>query len=124
MARLRVRRVGRGVRMSGEKEAFIRNFKVVVSLVAGGTLGSLTLVVSKLSIISDNPLEGAVQRALIDLLFPGMIGAAAFSGNVHAWSLWTAAGINALIYFILGWIACSLLISLFRRRTTSPANRS
>ena len=43
------------------------------------------------------------------LLFPGLIGAVAVSGNVHVYSFWAAAPTNALIYFGLGWIGCSLL---------------
>lgn len=101
--------------MKGGEGAALQNFKVVIALATGGALGSLTLAASKLSAISDNSIAGTVQRVLFRLLLPGMIGAEAFSGNAHAWSLWIAAGINALIYFLLGWVAYSVLTSLFRK---------
>jgi len=110
--------------MRAGKESIQRNFKVVAALAAGGMLGSLTLAASKLSSISNDPVTGIAQRGLFKLLLPGMIGAEAFSGNAHAWSLWIAAGINSLIYFILGWVACSLLMTFFRRRTEAVGSSS
>ena len=44
-----------------------------------------------------------------------MLGSMVMGGNVHAWNLWVAAGINGLIYFGLGWLFY-LLVARFRRR--------
>jgi hypothetical protein len=48
------------------------------------------------------------------LIFPGLLGSAAFSGNLHAFSLWTAAGINCALYWILTLGAISV-IGVLRR---------
>jgi hypothetical protein len=103
--------------MSTEREAGSLNPKVLSAIVLGGLFGSLTLAVSKLSSISENPILGTAQRGLFALLVPGIIGAGALSGNVHAWSLWIAAGINMLIYFAAGWLACWAVMRFLRRRT-------
>jgi hypothetical protein len=102
--------------ISTEREASPLNAKVVSAIVLGGLLGSLTLAVPRLSSISENPVVGAAQRGLFALLIPGIVGAGAVSGNVHAWPLWIAAGINMLIYFLAGWVACWLVLGLLRRR--------
>jgi hypothetical protein len=44
--------------------------------------------------ISANPTVDVIQRALVSLLLPGLLGAAAFAGNIHAYSLGPAAIIN------------------------------
>ena len=59
--------------------------------------------------LSENRFVAALQMTACTLLFPGLIGAIAVSGNVHAFSFWVAAPMNALIYFGLGWIGCKLL---------------
>jgi hypothetical protein len=46
------------------------------------------------------------------LIFPGLIGAAAISGNVHAFHLWVAAGMNGLIYFGLAWLFYRVVATL------------
>lgn len=103
--------------MSTKREAGSLNPKVLSAIVLGGLFGSLTLAISKLSSISENPILGTAQRGLFALLVPGIIGAGALSGNVHAWPLWIAAGINMLIYFVAGWLACWAVMSFLRRRT-------
>ena len=50
-----------------------------------------------------------LQMTACSLLFPGLIGAVAVSGNIHAFSFWVAAPMNALIYFGVGWIGYNLL---------------
>jgi hypothetical protein len=102
--------------ISNEREARPLKAKVLSAIVLGGLLGSLTLVISRLSSISENPVVGTAQRGLFTLLIPGIIGAGAVSGSVHAWSLWIAAGINMLIYFVAGWIACWLVLGILRRQ--------
>ena len=103
--------------MSIEREATSLNPKVLSAAVLGGIFGCLTLAVPKLSSISENPVVGGVQKGLFSLLVPGIIGAGAVSGNVHAWPLWMAAAINMLIYFVAGWLACWAVMELLRRRT-------
>lgn len=103
--------------MSTEREVASLNPQVLSAIVLGGVLGGLTLAVPKLSSISENPVVGTAQRALFALLVPGIIGAGAVSGNVHAWPLWIAAGINMLIYFVAGWLACWAVMGLLRKRT-------
>jgi hypothetical protein len=76
----------------------------------------LTLNLGKLSAISDDPFLGGVQSFLVTLLLPGMFGAMAVGGNVHAWSLWVAAGLNALIYSGLTWIAVRIASLFVKRR--------
>jgi tetratricopeptide (TPR) repeat protein len=88
---------------------------LLIPLALGGTLASLTLCFEKLSAISESPIIGDAQRFLVTLLFPGMLGSMVMGGNVHAWNLWVAAGINGLIYFGLGWLFY-LLVARFRRR--------
>jgi hypothetical protein len=86
-----------------------RNRRLVFASALAATAGVGTLCFASLSILSGNALLAALQMTASSLLFPGLIGAVAFSGNVHVYSFWVAAPINALIYFGLGWIGYSLL---------------
>jgi hypothetical protein len=61
-----------------------------------------------LAILSENTFVAALQIMACTLLFPGLIGAVAVGGNVHVYSFWVAAPINALIYFGLGWVGYNL----------------
>jgi len=85
-------------------------------LILGGVLAILTLNLEGLSATSNNPFWGDVQRCLVSLLLPGMLGSMAMGGNVHAWSLWVAAGLNGVIYFGLIWVAGRLASRLVRGR--------
>jgi hypothetical protein len=102
--------------MRTERKAEFLSPKALCALALGGLLGSLTLAVPKLSSISENPVVGTAQRSLFALLVPGIIAAGALSGNVHTWSLWIAAGINMIVYSVTGWLACWVVMKLFRRR--------
>jgi len=86
-----------------------RNRRIVVASVLAGTSAVGTLCFASLAILSENRLVAALQMTACTLLFPGLIGAVVVSGNVHVYSFWVAAPINALIYFGLGWIGCKLL---------------
>jgi hypothetical protein len=81
----------------------------VVASVLAGTSAVGTLCFPSLSILSGNAFVAALQITACSLLFPGLIGAVAVSGNVHVYSFWVAAPMNALIYFGLGWIGYNLL---------------
>jgi hypothetical protein len=85
------------------------NRRIVVASVLAGTSAVGTLCFPSLSILSGNAFVAALQMAASSLLFPGLIGAVAVSGNVHVFSFWVAAPMNALIYFGLGWIGYNLL---------------
>jgi hypothetical protein len=90
--------------------------KPILALTLGLLFATLTHFISKLSIIPESPIVGAVQEGLPILIAPGIIGAIAISGNAHASSLWVAAAINALVYFAVGWFACALFSRLARKR--------
>ena len=91
-------------------------------VMVGCLLGGLTFALPRLSSISDIPLLSAVQRCAVALLLPGIIGAGAASGNAHAWPIWLAAGLNAVLYFFVGWLACGLALKAFSR-LSRPAGR-
>ena len=48
------------------------------------------------------------------VLFPGLFGSMAIGGNAHAFSLWIAAGINCIIYFLAVWMICGISRRVFR----------
>lgn len=102
--------------MSDAREANSMSRTALCGVVLGCLFGGLTFALPTLSSISDNPIIGTVQRCTVALLVPGMIGAAAASGNVHAWPMWLAAGLNMALYFAIGWLACWVGLRLLRRR--------
>ena len=55
------------------------------------------------------------------IIFPGLIGSAAISNNLHAYHLWIATLLNGLIYFGLGWFSFGLVARVFTRGT--PGSR-
>jgi hypothetical protein len=69
-----------------------------------------------LSFLSGNPVVRMVQKCTLVLLLPGIIGAGAATGNVHAWPLWVAAALNMSIYFVIGWLSCWTGMKLFGSR--------
>src|SRR5271155_3863392 len=81
----------------------------------GVLLGGLTLMLQRLSTISDYGLIGAAKETLIIPLLPGMFGAMGISGNVHLWPVWLAAAINGMIYFGIGWFFY-VLVARYRGR--------
>ena len=89
---------------------------LLLPLILGGVQAILTFNLEGLSATSDNPFLGGVQRCLVSLLLPGMFGSMAMGGNVHAWSLWVAAGLNGVIYFGLIWIAVHFASRFVKRR--------
>jgi drug/metabolite transporter (DMT)-like permease len=93
-----------------------RREKVLCGAVLGGLLGGLTFALPKLSSLSEHPVVETVQRCTVALLLPGIIGAGAASGNVHAWPMWLAAGLNAVLYFVVGWLLWWIGAQLLRSR--------
>ena len=86
-----------------------KNRRMVVATVFAGTSAVGTLCFPSLAILSGNVFVAALQMTAASLLVPGLVGAAAVSGNVHVFSFWVAAAVNALIYFGLGWAGYNLL---------------
>lgn len=84
--------------------------KILIASVLAAASGVGTLFFASLSMLSGNAFIAAMQMTVCALLLPGLIGAIAVSGNVHAFSFSVAAPINALSYFGLGWAGYSLLI--------------
>src|SRR5580704_7510945 len=72
----------------------------LASLVAGIIAVLLTISLEH-SVIAYFGNAGFIITAL---LFPGLLGSMAIAGNVHAFSLWIAAGINCIFYFLLIWM--------------------
>ena len=70
--------------------------------IVGLALGIATLDAQHLSIISDNPVFGVFQEALVFVLVPGLI-LAAFGG-----SLWIGFFVNTVFYFGFAWIVGKL----------------
>jgi hypothetical protein len=78
---------------------------LIVATLLGLSAASLTLAI-----------EYTGSRWSVALLLPGIFGSIVFSGNVHAFHLWLAALVNFTFYFLLCWIAGSLLRKVLRRR--------
>jgi hypothetical protein len=87
----------------------------LLALLLGAIMASLTLSIEGLGAPSKILIIGDPRPTLVTLLFPGILGSTAVSGNAHAWHLWVAALINGMIYFGLGWIGSHLIARLFRR---------
>ena len=60
-------------------------------------------------------LFGDAGFIITAVVFPGLLGSMVIAGNVHAFSLWLAAGINFVFYFTLVWIICAVSIRIVRR---------
>jgi hypothetical protein len=87
----------------------------LLALLVGGTMACLTLSILGLGYPSEIPFIGDPRPVLAAFLFPGMLGAAALSGNAHAWHLWVAALVNGIIYFGLAWIGSRVTALIFRK---------
>ncbi len=90
------------------------SYGTLFAILLGAGFAGLTLTLGKLSTLSRIPFLGDARPVLFALLFPGIIGGMALSGNAHAWHLWVSALINGLIYFVLAWIVFRLLGRIFR----------
>lgn len=75
---------------------------LIVALAAGAVTALLSICLD-LSAPSFIGVTGSIITAVI---FPGLLGSMAISGNAHAFSLWIAAGINCTFYFLLVWMIC------------------
>ena len=99
-----------------------RKIRLLISMIWGTLFGGLTFAVGSIASLSANMIVAAMQIVIMFLLLPGIIGAGAISGNIHAYSLGSGAIINALVNFGLCWLlfpfVCWLLFPLltgFRR---------
>jgi hypothetical protein len=75
---------------------------VYLAALPGVLMGGLTLLVDKFASISADPLIGVIQKTVMILVIPGLIGSTIISNNVHEFSLVLAAIINTIAYFALG----------------------
>jgi hypothetical protein len=112
--------------VNSEAKARPISHEALFALLLAGIMASLTLSIEGLGAPSEVPFIGDPRPLLVTLLFPGMLGSMAVSGNAHAWHLWVAALINGLIYFVLGWIGSRVTASLFRRakKLVHPTSKS
>ncbi len=77
-----------------------------------GIITALLSVSLEHSVSSSFGNEGFAITAVV---FPGILGSIAIAGNARAFSLWIAAGINLIFYFILVWAICSASRRILRR---------
>jgi hypothetical protein len=88
---------------------------LLIAVLLGCIPAAFTLGYASIAVPSSIPVLAAIQKAGATLLFPGILGAIAVSGNVHAFHLWVAAIWNFLFYFLLT-SAIAALIGTVRRR--------
>jgi hypothetical protein len=111
----------RGPRVKSKTQLPDINKRLLFASVLASVFACATFALQSLAVISDNSVIAAVQRFFVVLVFPGIIGAMILGANVHAWYLWIAAAINALIYFALGWFIYRLPAWLkFTERSDTP----
>ena len=82
---------------------------LIIAALLGLVPAIVTLAVEHIAHPSTNPLVYEIQGAALVLLFPGMLGSMAVSGNVHAFHLWVAAVCNFVLYFLLCWAITALI---------------
>jgi hypothetical protein len=85
-----------------------------VAIAWGALIGSMTFMVGDISWPSPNPIVEAIKAVLMVLMIPGLIGGAAISGNIHAFSLGAGALVNALFHFGLSWLLFPLVMRFKR----------
>jgi hypothetical protein len=87
-----------------------KRIRLRIAIAWGLFIGILSFWVGSISNLSANPIIELVQRFLMILLLPGLIGAGAVTGNLHVLFLAPAAAINALIHFGICWLFFPLLV--------------
>jgi hypothetical protein len=65
---------------------------------------------------------GTITGILFTLTLPGMLTSAILTGNVHAFPMWPAAIVNALLYYLLGSLLWKLIASIVRRGKRIDSN--
>jgi hypothetical protein len=93
--------------------------RVWITAAWGALIGALTFAVGPISTISQNPILGVAQEFLMILLLPGLIGASAVSGSMHAFPLAPGAMINVLFNFCSSWLLLALVGRFRRTRKTT-----
>jgi hypothetical protein len=84
----------------------------LVAVAIGIAMGAASLNAGQISSISANPILGVPQEILVFALIPGLFSAA-LTG-----SLWTAAFINAVLWFGVVWTVL-FVVRRFRRRSAN-----
>jgi|SRR5580658_2958877 ABC-type transport system involved in multi-copper enzyme maturation permease subunit len=87
---------------------------LIIAALLGLVPAILTLAVEHID-PSSNPIVNGIQGAGMVLLFPGILGSIAVSGNAHAFHLWVAAVCNFVLYFLLCWAIAAFIGGLRRR---------
>ncbi len=81
-------------------------FRATVASAFGLAMGAATFSLESFS---------WVERFFVPFLIPGLIGSMAVGGNVHAFSLWVAAIINTVFYFLVLWLLSAFFTMLHRK---------
>jgi hypothetical protein len=85
----------------------------------------LACIPAALTLGLESASAGTFGKTGTALLFPGILGAIALSGNAHAFHLWIASIWNFIFYFLLCWALVALIGTAFRRlRASQRANKS
>lgn len=92
--------------------------KVLLPFLIALWVAGATLAYERVAVLSRNPVVAGAEKAVSYLLLPRIIGAAVLGGNAHVFSLWLAAGVNAVLCFVAGWIVCILLGKLSEKKAT------
>jgi hypothetical protein len=90
---------------------------LVLSLIIGIVMGVATLSIQKSTSV---PAIYYLERVVIIFIMPGLLTAIAIGGNIHAFALWPAVAVNALLYFVVA----SLVLRLFCRKKQRQNGRS
>lgn len=79
-----------------------------LSLIVAVAVGIFTALLSVSLEYPSLLLSGGAGLIVTTIAFPGILGSMAIGGNAHAFSLWVAAGLNFVLYFIFIWSVCKI----------------
>jgi ABC-type uncharacterized transport system fused permease/ATPase subunit len=98
--------------------------KLLIAALLACIPAALTLELESMPVLSSNVFAGAIEQYGVTLLFPGMLGAMAISGNAHAFHLWVAAIWNFVFYFLICWAIAALIgRALYRISSSQRASK-
>jgi len=84
--------------------------RLIIAAIWGGVIGAMTFTIEGLA-------GNAIAIPLMILIFPGLIGSMAITGNVHAFPITLAALLNGFIHTGLCWGVLTLIARVRTRRT-------
>lgn len=91
-----------------ERELLSSRWATSIALAVGIIAAALTFSLY-------TPLMGSAGRVLSAVLFPGILGSVAVTGNAHAFSLGMGAAINFVLYFGITWVICKALAGIGKK---------